>query len=97
MGYELIDSAIHDWSRKRSLHVYSTYRDDEVRSVDLVDGNGQKCQIWIDPPNSSGKVHVNVWDYKKRREDFECGIADLFDWLDTAYNTANKWMAIGDK
>lgn len=92
MSYESIDPTITAWAAKHTLHLYTTYRDEEVRSVDLVGSNGRKCQLWIDAPDQSGTVQVHVWDHKKRREDCKATVADLTRCLENAYATAIKWL-----
>jgi hypothetical protein len=90
--HELRDPAITAWAAKHTLHLYTTYRDEEVRSVELVGSDGRKCQLWIDAPDQSGNVQVHAWDYKKRREDCKGTVADLPRCLDQAYATAMKWL-----
>ena len=92
MNYESIDPTITGWAAKHMLHIYTTYRDEEVRSVDLVGYNGRKCQLWIDVPDQSGNVQVHVWDYEKRRENFKATVADLARCLEQAYAIAMKWV-----
>jgi hypothetical protein len=92
MSYESIDPIITAWAAKHTLHLYTTYRDEEVRSVDMVGSNGRKCQLWIDAPDKSGNVQVHVWDYKKRREDCKANVNDLSQCLERAYGTAMKWL-----
>jgi len=92
MSYESIDPAVTAWAAKYGLHLYTTYRDEEVRSVDLVGSDGRKCQVWIDAPDQSGHVQVHVWDYKKRRENYKTTTADLPRALEQAYATARKWL-----
>lgn len=93
MSYESIDPVIAAWATEHALHLYTTYRDEEVRSVDLVGSNGRKCQLWIDAPDQSGNVQVHVWDYKKRRENYTAMTGDLRRSLEQAYVTATKWLA----
>jgi hypothetical protein len=92
MNYESIDPIITAWAARHTLHVYTTYRDEEVRSVDLVGSDGYKCQLWIEAPDQSGSAKVHIWDYKKRREDFRTTYADLDRRLEQAYATAMKWI-----
>jgi len=92
MNYESIDPIINAWATKNTLHIYTTSRDEEVRSVSLVGSNGRKCQLWIDAPDQSGNVQVHVWDYKKRREDCKATVDDLPRCLERAYATAMKWL-----
>jgi hypothetical protein len=95
MSYKSIDDAILNWTAKHKLHLYTTHRDEEVRSVDFVGGSGQRCQLWIDVPDDLGNVQVHVWDYMKRREDYATVISDLPRCLEKAYKTATEWAGVG--
>jgi hypothetical protein len=92
MNYESTDSAITAWAAKHKLHLYTTYRDEEVRSVDLVGSNGRKCQLWIDAPDQNKNIQVHLWDYKKRRENSKTTVTDLAQCLEKVYATAMKWL-----
>jgi hypothetical protein len=92
MSYQKVDSIIQDWADKHKLTVYTSYQDYEVRSVDVVDQNGQKYQIWIDPPDQNGNVKVHAWDYKKKREDRTVSISDLGICLEEVYSTVLRWI-----
>ena len=92
MSYETIDPTITEWAAQHGLHIFTKYRDEEVRSMDLVGPNGRKCQLWIDTPDPSGNVGVHVWDYKKRRKDFRATTIDLAQRLEDAYVTAISWL-----
>ena len=89
---ELIDPVIRAWAGRHTLHVYTSYKDEEVRSVDVVSSKGLRCQIWIDRPDERGNVKVHVWDYKKRSEKCEATASDLARCLEQAYATAMKWL-----
>src|SRR4051812_8460562 len=92
MSYESIDPIISTWATKHRLHLYTTYRDEEVRSVDFIGSNGRKCQLWIDVPDQSGTIQVHVWYYKKRREVCKTTVDDLSQCLERTYLTALKWL-----
>ncbi|MFN2493476.1 MAG: hypothetical protein ABR501_11405 [Pyrinomonadaceae bacterium] len=93
MSYEPIDDVILNWVARHALHLYTTHREEEVRSVDLVGTNGERCQLWVDTPDQFGNVQVHVWDYMKRRQDYETAITELPQCLETAYSTAVEWIA----
>src|SRR5947209_16462373 len=58
-SFALVDPAINEWCSTHSLHLFTDYKDYDVRSVDIVGSNGKKCQVWIDPPeNENVTVHV---------------------------------------
>jgi len=92
MAYESADPIITTWATRHVLQIHTTYRDEEVRSVDLVGSNGRKCQLWIDAPDQSGNVPVHLWDYKSRREDYKATVSDLARCLEQAYAIAMKWL-----
>jgi hypothetical protein len=96
MNYESIDPIISVWATKHNLHIYTTYRDEEVRSVDLIGSNDRKCQLWIEAPDQSGNVQVHIWDYKKRKRDYKVGANNLPRCLEDAYATATKLLTTGD-
>jgi hypothetical protein len=93
MAYASVDPTTTAWAAKHTLQIYTKYRDEEVRSVDLVGTNGRKCQLWIDAPDKSGNIRVHVWDYKNRREDYKATVADLARCLEQGYAIAMEWLA----
>ena len=90
MSYVEIDPIILAWLHRHGLTLYERYQDSEVRSVDIVDAGGRKFQIWVDPP-ASGKVVVHVWDYRKRRKDWDTPIDELDHRLEEAVATVADW------
>ena len=98
MTYKEIDSIIDDWVRRHSLHHYTSAKDEEVRSVHIVDEKARTYQIWIDVPSEAGAVNVHAcaWDFKKRKQDFEATICDLAICLENAYKTVLDWIG-GEK
>ena len=92
MGYESMDALIGEWTRENGLHLATSYKDEEVRSVEVVGESGRGCQIWIDAPDSRHLVGVHVWDYKQRRRDFEVDKSLLLDALNQALTIARNWV-----
>ena len=92
MNYESIDPIILGWTASHALHLYTTSRDEEVRSVDLIGANGLKCQIWIEAPDNAGDIQVHVWDYKKRKQNHKVKAGDLLRCLEDAHMIAKKWL-----
>jgi hypothetical protein len=85
MNYASIDSTIRNFARKHSLLISTVYKDAEVRSIEMVNSSGKRCQIWIDPPNSGGGVGVHAWDYKKMRKDNIVPASVLSECLEDVY------------
>ena len=92
MSYTSIDPITTAWAARHGLHVQTRYRDDEVRSVDVVGHSGRRCQIWIDPPDQAGKVGVHIWDFKSKKLDKLVCQDDLSACLDDVYTTALGWV-----
>ncbi|HEY0048628.1 MAG TPA: hypothetical protein VGB68_05040, partial [Pyrinomonadaceae bacterium] len=84
--YETIDSILNNWANKRNLHLYKNYKDEEVRSFEIVNTQGDRYQIWVDAPDEKGQIGIYVWDYKKRRKDFIAQEVELFEKLESAFS-----------
>ncbi len=80
MSYQSIDAALSSWARGHNLHLSTEYKDEPVRSLDVVSARGRKVQIWVDPP-SAGRVTVHVWDYRHRQEEASGDQNELIDLL----------------
>ena len=92
MTFASIDPTIRAWASEHKLHVYPKHRDDEIRSVDIVGRDGNKCQVWIEAPGQDGNVRVHVWDYRTVRKDRATTAGELDLSLEQAYTTARKWL-----
>ena len=65
-NYDEIDPIIENWVHHNSLHLYKEYKEVEVRSVNIVDKDGnRRFQIWIDPVGKDGTIPVHVWEIKR--------------------------------
>lgn len=91
MSYSQIDPVLDRWAADQDLTVMTLYKDCEVRSIDLAGEEGCRFQLWVDPPEQAGKVCVHIWDYRKRRADYESELEDLVDCLDEALRTVSRW------
>lgn len=95
MSYEQVDSVLYRWATSNGLTVSTLYKDYEVRSIDVVDAQGARFQLWLDPPEATGEIGVHVWDYRRRRADYEVQLKDLTECLDDALRMASKWSSSG--
>jgi hypothetical protein len=95
--YDLIDPELYAWAAKHGLQIFTGYKDEEVRSTDVVGSAGKKCQIWIDQPDK-GTFLVNIWNYKKKRAkritQLQASKIDIRDKLEEAYKTAQEWLKL---
>jgi len=94
MSYARVDPILNRWAADHGLTVMTSYKDYEVRSIDLVDAQGARYQLWLDPPGETGRVGVHVWDYRKRRADYEGKLEDLIQCLDEALQAASEWAGV---
>lgn len=96
--YDLIDPELYDWAARHGLQIFTKYKDEEVRSTDVVGSDGKKCQIWVDPLNVAGTFVVNIWNYKKKRakriQHLRASKTNIRDKLEEAYNTAQEWLKL---
>jgi hypothetical protein len=93
ISYEAVDPILQPWSAAHTIHVFTEYKDEPVRTMDIVSDNGSKIQIWIDPPTSDSLVSVHVWDYSSRRRDLSAPLADLATLLDDSFAQATVWLS----
>lgn len=96
--YDLIDPELEAWAAKHSLQIFTEYKDEEVRSTDVVGSAGKKCQIWVDQPDMSGTFVVNIWNYKKNRarriKQLRASKTNIMDKLEEAYQMAQEWLKL---
>ena len=85
MTYKYIDEVLVPWAKNRNLHIQMKYKDEDVRSIDKVNPDGKRYQIWIESFDTKDQVEVNVWDYKNKHEAFITSLADLEECLEKAY------------
>jgi hypothetical protein len=93
MNYADIDKVLTPWSKRHGLHVIRKYRDEEVRSIDVVDDAGGRYQIWISESGQSGKAKVSAWNYKDKRKAVESSFFDLEQTLEDTYSEVMLWVA----
>jgi hypothetical protein len=64
MPYTDIDPVLFPWSKTHGLHVYTECRDDEIRSIDIVDDIGDSYALGVGSPCEDGSV--SVWVSEQR-------------------------------
>ena len=94
MNYTLIDPILNAWADSRKLHIQTIFKDMEIRSVDIIDSQGKRFQLWVDEPDKAGNTMVHIWDMKKKREDFIASKFSLKDKLENAYRCAKNWSSV---
>lgn len=88
LSYAEIDPVLFAWAKKHRLGVFTSFKDEEVRSVEVVSEVGDRYQIWVDIP-SNGTVSIHTWDLKRRRRDWTVAIANLEKSLDDSRGVMN--------
>lgn len=92
MSYQMLDPILERWAKKRSLHVHTNYKDEEVRSIDIVSPAGKRFQLWLDKPEDDEHTVIHIWDYRKRRSDFDADLSNLESQLERAYSEIMSWF-----
>ena len=92
MNYFMLDSILKPWADSHALYIHTTFKDLEVRSIDIVSQEGKRFQLWIDEPDQAGNTSVHIWDMKKKRKDFSATKLSLKDKLDMAYREVQNWF-----
>ena len=92
MNYAEIDKVLTPWSKRHGLHVFTKYRDEEVRSIDVVDDAGDRYQIWISESANSGTAKVSAWNYKDKKKTVESSFPDLEQALEELYSEVMQWV-----
>jgi hypothetical protein len=96
MSYEAIDKILTPWLKRHGLHVFTMYREEEVRSTDVVDNAGDRYQIVISESDESGKVRVFAGNLKskrkRKRREYESTLSDLERMLEEAYSQIMEWV-----
>jgi predicted RNA-binding protein len=91
--YEEIDKILLPWLKKYGLHVYTKYRDDEVRAIDVVDDAGEVYGMSVSPLDESGKCIVYAGSRRlKSGKSLESSLSDLENNLDNAYAQIEEWI-----
>lgn len=91
MSFRKVDNILNEWASRHSLTLFTKYREEEVRSVELVSPSCKRFQLWVDPPVGES-VMVHIWDFKKRRMDWSVSISTLDDCLENALAIVFDWI-----
>jgi hypothetical protein len=91
MSYAAIDDALRSWARANGVTFATRYRDDEVRSFDIVDAAGARVQIWVNHPVHA-TVTVSAWDYRARKWTRDVPLLAVGDALTNAVTVARAWL-----
>ena len=97
MSYSQIDPVLSTWAKTHGLFVATRFKDEEVRSVQIVDDAGDSYGLWVDVPQGNGLVTVSVTEHSKpkskiRRQTFITSLGDLGETLESAYAIAESWI-----
>ena len=90
-----IDRIVNDWSNKVGLHTQNKYKDEQVRSLNLVDDSGNKYQIWIETLKWRRlKINAtnNLSGRKRKYWNKKCKASNLTKVLFEAYGVTEQWI-----
>lgn len=83
------DPELTDFASSHGLHVYTSDRGVDVRSVDVVDDSGCIYHLWLSP-SPDGEMAVVTSDSTNRQARFEEG--PIRQRLEAAYGSVEKWI-----
>jgi hypothetical protein len=89
--YSPIDPTLYSWALKHKLHIFTIYKDEVVRSVEIVSHSAKRYQIWVDALNENDEVCIHAWDYKKKRTDIKSSLSELNERLEEIYSIVLSW------
>ena len=90
MNFSPVDAAILSWATRHGLHLYTEYRDEEVRAVEIIDASGARYQIWVEDL-SNGRFRAVGWDYKRRRYEYDADAQNFGEALERVYTKVMSW------
>ena len=88
--FKIIDDQLNLWAKPKKLHIYTQYKDVEVRSIDIVTPKGNKYQLWLEicPKHI---IEVCVWDYGKLSARYKTTYDIFTETLDIARDMISFW------
>jgi len=90
--FRTVDEVLLPWARSHGLYVSTEYKDEEVRSIAIVDDSGSEYQMWL-TLTPDGGVTVHAWDYAELRVFEGCEMGELPTTLETVYRSVEQWIA----
>jgi hypothetical protein len=89
-----VDTVLLPWAARAGVHVFTTYRDDAVRTFDIPGRDGQaQCQVWVTPPSADDRLSVEVWHkLNGKRRTFPTSLGGLEAALTAARICAGEWL-----
>jgi len=84
-----IDSILEFWSQKYGLIVFKQYKDYEVRSISIIDDQGENYHIWIDVEDE--KYIINA-AYNGKRYKNKSDIESFSSELEIVYSKVDGWI-----
>jgi hypothetical protein len=106
--YRELDPLLEPWAKNRRLHLVKEHRDNDCRSMSIVDDAGDSYEIWVAPDSErQGVATVGVslskrgskrhHAFHRERQQFSfqqsVPITELVVGLDTCWERVHKWIA----
>ena len=86
----IVDTLLKEFCDRYGLHVHTRYRDEEVRSISVVDDSGVRYQIWLD--DSTSDLVVKTSDNRSKSYSAFSTESGLAHALENAYNAVLAWI-----
>ena len=96
MSYTIIDPIINAWTRKHSLHLFTSFADRDARFIYVSSNIGECFQITISEPQG-GKVDIEAVDIETHKDEkmhmnMTSEQSKLGDALEHMLQTVYDWM-----
>jgi len=97
MNYLQIDPILYPWAKTHGLFVATQFKDEEVRSIQIVDDAADSYGLWISAPQENGLINIGIAENtsrkaKSRRQAFTSSLVDFGKTLEKAYAIAESWI-----
>jgi hypothetical protein len=94
IDYAKIDPILAEWAKDHGLHIFTQYKDEEVRAIDVVDDAGNIYGVYVAPPDQDGKIKVNASGRGKKAPSASrtATVANLSQVLEATYQEIEDWI-----
>ena len=92
--FESVDDLIADWAISHRLAWQRSYRNEEVRSIDLTLKDGRVAQSWLDAATDQMWT-VHAWDRRRARFSLTVCELELKQALSNALRAVKSWETHG--
>ncbi len=90
MDFSQIEKPLSEWATENNLHIFTMYKDEEVRTVDIMDDSNSRWQLWLEPNPKENKCAIHYWNFKDHQYKVESPVSELKKNLQMIYDRIMK-------